>query len=92
MNQNTDHDKSPSKKMTSKQVVPLVGVILLVLLYLVTLIVAIVDTSSSGRLFAMCLFATIAIPLLIWIYTWLYGKLTGKRAIGDPTKRREESP
>lgn len=91
MNQNTDHDKSPSKKITSKQVVALVGVILLVLLYLVTLIVAIVDTSSSGRLFAMCLFATIAFPLLIWIYTWLYGKLTGKRAIGDPNGQEKDS-
>ncbi|MCH5343829.1 MAG: hypothetical protein J1E64_07300 [Acetatifactor sp.] len=91
MNQNIDHDKSPSKKITSKQVVALVGVILLVLLYLVTLIVAIVDTSSSGRLFAMCLFATIAFPLLIWIYTWLYGKLTGKRAIGDPNGQEQDS-
>lgn len=91
MNQNTDHDKFPSKKITSKQVVALVGVILLVLLYLVTLIVAIVDTSSSGRLFAMCLFATIAFPLLIWIYTWLYGKLTGKRAIGDPNGQEKDS-
>lgn len=91
MNQNTDHDKSPSKKITSKQVVALVGVILLVLLYLVTLIVAIVDTSSSGRLFAMCLFATIVFPLLIWIYTWLYGKLTGKRAIGDPNGQEKDS-
>ena len=91
MNQNTDHDKSPSKKMTPKQVVALVGVTLLVLLYLVTLIVAIVDTSSSGRLFAMCLFATIAFPLFIWIYTWLYGKLTGKRAIGDPNEQEKDS-
>lgn len=79
------------RKMTSKQIVALAGVILLALLYVVTLFVAIFDSSSSGRLFGMCLFATIAIPLLIWIYTWLYGRMTGKHAIGDPKEETEDS-
>ena len=59
------------------------GVILLVLLYLVTLVVAFVDQSASGKLFALCLFATIAIPFLIWIYVWMYGKLTNKHTFAD---------
>lgn len=71
------------KKATSKQIVAIIGIVLLVLLYIVTLIAAFVDTSASGKLFGMCLFATIAIPLLIWIYTWMYGKLTGKSTIAD---------
>ena len=76
--------KSPNKKkITSKQVVAMAGVILLVLLYLVTLVVALVDSSASGKLFALCLYATIAIPILIWIYTWMYGKLTGKHTFAD---------
>lgn len=70
-------------KVTSKQVVALIGVFLLVLLYIITLVVAITDTSASGRWFMMCLFATIAVPLLIWIYTWMYGKLTGRHTIAD---------
>lgn len=71
------------KKVTSRQIVALVGVILLVLLYIVTLIVAIVDKTASARWFWICLFATIAVPLLIWIYTWLYGRFTGKHTIAD---------
>lgn len=80
--QNTDKNKSDSK-ITSKQIVAWIGIILLLALYIITLIVAIFDTSSSGKLFGLCLFATVAIPLLIWIYTWMYGKLTGKHTIAD---------
>lgn len=67
------------KKSTSKQKVAIAGIILLVALYLVTLLMAFVDNSASGKLFALCLFASMAIPMLIWIYTWLYGKLTEKK-------------
>lgn len=70
-------------KITSRQIVAMAGIILLVVLYAVTLVVAIVDSSASGRLFWICLFATIAIPILIWIYTWMYGKLTGRKTMTD---------
>ena len=71
------------KKITSKQIVALSGVVLLILMYIVTLVVAIVDNSDSGKWFMSCIFATVAIPLLIWIYTWMYGKLTGRHTIAD---------
>ena len=71
------------KKMTSRRIVALVGVVLLALLYITTLIIAIVDNSDSGRWFMGCIFATIAAPMLIWIYTWLYGKVTGRHTIAD---------
>lgn len=79
---NSNHS-SGKKKMTSKQVVAIIGIVLLVLMYIVTLIVAIVDTSASGRMFGICLLSTFAIPLLIWIYTWMYGKMTGKSTMAD---------
>lgn len=68
----------------SRQVIALAGVILLVLLYVITLIAAIVDSSQSAQWFRICLFATLALPLILWIYSWMYGRLTGKSAIGDP--------
>jgi len=85
-------NSSPKRKITSKQVVAILGIVLLVLLYIVTLIAAFVDSSSSGRLFGACLFATIAIPLLIWIYTWMYGKLTGRSTIADFQLEETEDP
>lgn len=79
-------NKQHKKKITSKQVVALLGAALLILLYITALVVAIVDSSESGRWFMACICATVAVPLLIWIYTWLYGRLTGKHTIADPAK------
>lgn len=77
---NTDN----KKKITSKQVVAMVGVILLILMYIITLVVAIVDTSSSGKYFALCLALTFVIPIIIFLYNWMYGRATGKKVPGDP--------
>lgn len=71
------------KKRTAKQVVALGAVILLVALYVVTLLVAIFDKSASGRWFQICLVCTVAIPLLAWIFIWIYGQYTGKKTIAD---------
>lgn len=78
-----EQNQVSGKKVTSKQVVAIIGIILLVLMYIVTLLAAIFDSSASGRLFWMCLFSTVAIPILIWIYTWMYGILTRKHTIAD---------
>lgn len=64
--------------------VAMTGVLLLVLLYVITLIAAIADSSQSARWFRICLVATFALPLVLWIYSWMHGRLTGKSAIGDP--------
>lgn len=75
--------KNTKKKMTSKQIVAIIGIVLLVLLYVITLILAFVDPAVTGDLFAICLFSTILVPVLIWIYTWMYGKMTGKSTMAD---------
>lgn len=86
-----DGARTPSSGITSKQVVAMAGIVLLVLLYVIALVAAVADTSSSGRLFLLCLFATVAIPILIWIYTWMYGKLKGRHTFADfRTKEQEE--
>lgn len=81
--ENVMDDQSNKKKTTSKQIVALVGVALLVILYIATLVIAIVDNTESGRWFMLCIFATVIVPLLIWVYTWLYGKYTGRHTIAD---------
>lgn len=90
MNKNIPIENAKKNKITSRQIVAMAGVILLVLLYVITLVVAIVDSSASGRLFWICLFATIAIPILIWVYTWMYGKLAGRKTMADPNFHTEE--
>ncbi len=76
-------NKTPKKKRTSKQIVALGGVILLVALYILTLLVAIFAPQTAGHLFQACLMATVFVPILIWIYVWMYGKLTGKHTMAD---------
>ena len=66
-----------------QRIAAIFGIALLLLLYLVTLICAIFNFDGTGRLFQACLFATIAIPILIWIYVWLFGKMTGKHTMAD---------
>lgn len=83
MSQKSSNTKKTKKKRTSKQIVAIGGIALLVLMYLGTLIVAIADQSASMALFQACLVATIAIPFLIWVYIWMYGKLTQKHTIAD---------
>ena len=56
----------------------LIGIILLAVLYLLTLVFAIFDLDGSGILCKTCLFATIALPILIWVYIWMYGIWTKK--------------
>ena len=83
---NSNNTPGQKKRITSKQVVAIAGVLLLVLLYIVTLVVAVFDNSESGRWFMICIFSTVAVPILIWVYTWMYGKLTGRHTIADPNR------
>ncbi len=71
------------KRRTGKQIIALAAVALLAAMYLITLLVAIFDVSASGFWFRMCLVCTLAIPLLAWIFIWIYGQVTKKKTIAD---------
>jgi hypothetical protein len=62
------------KKIKSKQIAAIVGIVLMVLLALTALLAAIFDQSTDGALFRTSLAASLSMPILIWIYTWLYNK------------------
>ncbi len=85
-NHKTESNKNAVKsrgKMTGKRIAALLCAILLVALYIVALLVAIFDRSSSGRWFFACMIATIFLPILTWIYIWMYGLLTQKHTIAS---------
>ena len=66
-------------KRTAKQIAALIGVALLVLLYVLLLVFALFDFEGSETMFRVCLAGTVAIPILIWIYMYLYDKLVKNR-------------
>lgn len=69
------------KKRNMKQIAAIIAIVLLVALSIATLLVAIFD--KSGRLFQAFLVATVATPILLWIYIWLYGVITGKHTVAS---------
>ena len=71
------------KKITSKQIIAIVGVIVLALLYVVTLVLAFFDGPMARHLFQISLFASLGMPLVIWLYIWMYGKITQKHTMAD---------
>ena len=67
------------KKASPKQIAAIICIVLLVGMYVATLIVALLDFPGSDRLFAACLVATIGLPILLWIYIWLYKQVKEKK-------------
>lgn len=77
------------KKRNLKQIGAIIGIILLVALSIATLLAAIFD--KSGRLFQAFLVATIATPILLWIYIWLYGVMTNKKTMASFNEEEAEA-
>ena len=67
--------KSP---WTAKRVAAIIGIVLLVGLYLLTLISALIGSEDSGRIFRFSLGMTIAVPIFLWIFAWCIGKFRDK--------------
>ena len=68
----------------------LIAVILILLLILALLIASALD--QGGKLFQALLFAVIALPILAWIYIWLFGRFTGKKTIADFDRGQKDLP
>lgn len=77
-------------KKKPKQIAAIICIILLVLLYIATLVVSLLDFPGSDRLFAACLMATVGLPILLWIYIWLYGKYTSRPTMADSSLSASE--
>ncbi len=61
-----------------QRVLAIAGVTLLVLMYLVTLLFALFDTSRSLILFKASVMCTVLVPILVWGYTVIYRLAKGK--------------
>lgn len=70
-------------KKNPKRIAALACVVILVALYLMTLIFAIADFPGWQRMFGGCLVGTIALPILLWVYIWLYGKIKDRHTIAS---------
>ena len=55
-----------------KQLLALLAVVIIALLYLATLVLSIFKTEQAQELLMVSLVATVVVPVLLYIYLWLF--------------------
>lgn len=68
-----------------KRIAAIIGIVLLGALYLVTLCLAIFGNEHTNSWFMACICATVVVPILIWVYQWLYNLL--KKDVADAREK-----
>ena len=71
-----------------KQIIAILGCILLVGLYVSTLVFALIGSEDTMNLFRASVYATVVVPVLIWAYSFIYRLL--KNHFGDNKKDSDE--
>lgn len=61
----------------TKRILALIGTILLLLMYVAAFIVTILDHTSDMRYWKAAMVATVIIPVLIWVYSFVYKLIKG---------------
>lgn len=61
-----------------KQVLALIGIVLLVGLYIMTFIFAVLDFNGAANWFKISLYSTIVVPVLLYAYLLIYKHLKNK--------------
>jgi len=61
----------------AKRVLAIITVILLAGLYISTLIFALIGSENAFAWFKVSIYCSIVLPVLIWIYTFIYRMLKG---------------
>lgn len=82
-------ETNTSNASNSQRIVAIIGVALLVAVICALLLTAIFD--PTGVWFRACLVLAIALPILLWIYVWLYGMLKQKKTIASFEFLEEDS-
>lgn len=71
----------------AKRILALIGVVILVGLYVVTLFSAILATPATKDLFKASLLATLVIPIMIYVYMLIYRLISGKEEKKEQQER-----
>lgn len=73
-----------------KRLLAIIGILLLVSMYILTLMLALTDDPNTMNAFRASIYCTVLVPVLIWAYTFIYKLL--KNNYGDTSnesKKRE---
>lgn len=76
-----------------KQVLAIIGILLLISLYVITFVLALTDDPNTMTAFRASLYCTFLVPVLIWVYTFIYKLLKnnyGSKPSDPDDKKAEE--
>lgn len=78
----------PMKK--TKQILAILTVILLAGLYISSLVLAIIGSPQAMAWLKVSIYCTIVLPVLIWIYTFIYRMLKGSDEEGKNDTKKSD--
>jgi hypothetical protein len=78
-----DHTEKKKYPWTAKRIAAWICIIVLVAMYVVTLVAAIMSKPGADTLFKSSLALTIFLPIVCWVFIWLYGFFTDKKTIAS---------
>lgn len=61
-----------------KQILAIAAIVIIIGLYITTLVLAILGNSVSHSLFLASLYATVVVPVMLYIFLWLYKLMHGE--------------
>ena len=79
-------NKTYGRMKIIKRVAAIVGVIILVGMYILTLVAGILAKPESGALFQACIYCTITIPCLLYAFELIYRLLRRKSEQEDKSE------
>ncbi|MBR1877077.1 MAG: hypothetical protein IJ805_08220 [Lachnospiraceae bacterium] len=76
--------------MNIKRISALIGVIIIFLMYLATLILAVMGSEKTVNLFLLSILCTIMVPLIIHLFLMLNNARHGKSVMDEPYPYKEK--
>ena len=82
----------------TKRILAIIGIVLLISLYVITIVLAVTDDPNTMNAFRASVYCTFLVPVLIWAYTFIYkllknsygNKPADEFTIPDDTEKKTE--
>ena len=69
-----------------KQIAAITAIVLIAAIYIVTLILAITNNESTSQWFMAAIIATIVLPVMAYVYIWIYKRVQEQREAAKDMK------
>lgn len=67
----------------TRQILAWIGIVLLIALYVSAMVLAFMGGEHARNMLGAAIFCTFVVPIMIWVYTFLYKVVKGKKENND---------